>query len=225
MHPCTVEVLGHRTPTFTVCGPPLRARDRRGPRSRLDDPVRGAPRRRTVLAAARRAVPAERDPHPRRRAAADPVRLVPRRRAPRAAVEPRARPRRAGPRRRRAARPRAAHAGTAARGVAAPAAVRRRPGVRRRLVAADPGQGASAARPPRRRRPLARSRRRRRLRGVHLAVPRGVAPGGRALGAVGRAERDDLRRPRHDRRLEHVDRRGSTTSGSSRGGRTTSSAG
>ena len=38
-------------------------------------------------------------------------------------------------------------------------------------------------------------------------------------------ERHDLRRPRHDRRLEHLGRRGSTTSAGSRGGATTSSAG
>ena len=46
-------------------------------------------------------------------------------------------------------------------------------------------------------------RRRRRVRGIHVAVPRVVDARDRALGAVGRAEHDDLRRPRHDRRLEH----------------------
>ena len=102
-----VHGRGARAPDADVhrLRPPLRARDRRGPRARLDDPLRGAPRRRALLAAARRAVPAERDPHPRWRPAADPVRFVPRRRAARAAVVARVRSRRARPRRRRAATP------------------------------------------------------------------------------------------------------------------------
>ena len=44
----------------------------------------------------------------------------------------------------------------------------------------------------------------RRLRGVHPAVPRGVDRPGHPLAAVDRAQRDGVRRPRRDRRLEHL---------------------
>ena len=125
--------------------PPLRAGDRRRSRPRLDDPVRGAPRRRAVLAAADMAFPAERDPHAGRRSISDPVRLVPCRGAARAAVVARVRPRRTCPWRRRAVRPWAADARPDACGVAAPAAARRRSGLRRRFVAGRRGPRSSNA--------------------------------------------------------------------------------
>ena len=68
--PCEVEVLGHTEPTFCVGGHHFGDRDRRRPRARLDEPIRGRARRRAPLARARLRVPAERDPHPRRRRAA-----------------------------------------------------------------------------------------------------------------------------------------------------------
>ena len=66
--PCTVEVLGHRTPTFSVCDHHYALVIVEGLAPGLDDPLRGAPRWRAVLAASDMAVPAERDPHARRRA-------------------------------------------------------------------------------------------------------------------------------------------------------------
>ena len=63
-----------------------------------------------------------------------------------------------------------------------------------------------------------------RLRGVLLAVPRVVVARRRALVLLGRADGDDLRRPRHDRRLEHLGLVGPRHPSSSRGGTTTSSA-
>ncbi len=96
-----------------------------------------------------------------------------------------------------------AHGDAAAGGVARAAGAPRRPGLRRRLVAAREGTDrgpprldARTERPP----PRARVR----LRGVHLALPGVVGLTVGALGALGHAERDDLRRPRHDRRLEHL---------------------
>ena len=197
---------GARVPHADVLGarPSLRTGHDRGPPARIDASVRGPPRRRTVLAATDVAVPPERDPHTRRRAAADPLRVVPRRSTARTSVVAGVRSRRAGARRRRALRPRAAHARPATRRVAAPAALRRRPGLRRRLLTGRPGEGAATSWPPGRRRSHAQSRRRRRLRGVHLVVPRGLVARGRAVDPVGGAQRHDLRRPRHDRRLEHV---------------------
>ena len=59
-----------------------------------------------------------------------------------------------------------------------------------------------ASRRARRRRPAAR--RGRRLRGVHVAVPRELERPGAALAAVDDLQRDDLRRPRRPRRLEHL---------------------
>ena len=47
-------------------------------------------------------------------------------------------------------------------------------------------------------------RRGRRLRGVHGAVPRELVRPGAALAAVDGLQRDDLRRPRRPRRLEHL---------------------
>ena len=44
----------------------------------------------------------------------------------------------------------------------------------------------------------------RRLRGVHAPLPRVVVGPGHPLAALDRADRDDLRRPRRQRRLEHL---------------------
>ena len=78
----------------------------------------------------------------------------------------------------------------------------RRPGLRRRALRADPRVArrrvATPTQPP--------YDAGRELRGVHLAVPRGVERPGRPLAALGRAELDDLRRPRRPRRLEHLAR-------------------
>ena len=62
------------------------------------------------------------------------------------------------------------------------------------------------------------------LRGVRLALPRGVERPRHPLAALDRAERDDLRRPRRDRRLEHLVGLGRRTSAHSRGGTTASPA-
>ena len=107
---CTVEVLGHRASTFTVADHHYALVIVEGLTPGTITPYRGPPRRRDVLAAARRAVPGQRDPHPRWRAAADPVRFVPHRRAARTPVVARVRSRRPGPRRRCRLGPRTADA-------------------------------------------------------------------------------------------------------------------
>ena len=87
------------------------------------------------------------------------------------------------------------------RGVAGPHRDARRPDLRRRHVR-RPCAGSSAAAATR---PGA-ARRGRRLRGVHRALLRGLGQARDPLAPGQPAERDDLRRPRRPRRLEHVPR-------------------
>ena len=153
-------------------------------------------------------VPAERHPHPRRRddADADRVRLLPRRRAARAAAHAaQGRAPATAARSTRCAALALRMARAATRGVAARAAAARRPGLRRRGLARRARVHPLAPRPR-----GAAGRDGRRLRGVHAALPRVVGRAVDPLAALDRAQRDDLRRPRRPRRLEHVDRRGST---------------
>ena len=63
-----------------------------------------------------------------------------------------------------------------------------------------------------------------RLRGVHLAVRRGLERPGRPLAALDDPVVDDLRRPRRPGRLEHLRRRGAARCSRPRGGRSGSSA-
>ncbi len=77
-------------------------------------------------------------------------------------------------------------------------ATRSTPTTRRRRSSTGCG-GPTATRPARRGR-----RRDPGLRGVHVAVPRGLDDAGGALAAVDGADRDAARRPRPPRRLEHV---------------------
>ena len=63
---------------------------------------------------------------------------------------------------------------------------------------------------------------RRGVRGVLLAVPRVVGADAGAVVLLGGAERDDLRRPRHDRRLEHLPVVGTHDPRPARGGPSTS---
>ena len=96
----------------------------------------------------------------------------------------------------------------------------RRPGLRRRDVRGDAARasGPGATSPTRRQGPG------RRLRGVHLALPRVVDRPGRALAAVQRPVVDDLRRPRRARRLEHLARVARGHAAARRGGRSASPA-
>ena len=137
--------------------------------------------------------------YPKRGRAADRVRLLPRGRPERAALHPhqgRGRPR---PRARRAAHPRAADEGLGPRDVARPGADARRPGLRRRDLARDAGVHPLEPRHQR-----AAGRDRADLRGVHPPLPRVVGRAGDPLAAVHGVQRDDLRRPRRARRLEHL---------------------
>ena len=126
-----------RRATFTVARPPLRARDRRGPRAGTRRRTRCALDGSTVWPQPRaRTLPASCDPDARRSGPLPVVvRLVPHRRAARTTVDARARERPARSRRRCAVRPRAADARQATDDVAAPRGVPRRSGVRRRFVA------------------------------------------------------------------------------------------
>ena len=177
---------------------------RRDPRSSNPehDRLRGAPRRRVGWPLPDSACPLH-HPNARRRFRRDAAagRLVPGRRTPRTAVVARSRGRR-----------RKAEASTRCAPTAC-ACWRPRPRSGRDLLvlvgdqvyADDPSPGAGAdpdARKADGRR--APDEHRGRLRGVHLAVPRGLDARGRALDVLGRASDDDLRRPRHDRRLEHL---------------------
>ena len=85
------------------------------------------------------------------------------------------------------------------RAVAGLSAADRRPGLRRRGQPTDAGVHS---RPPRR--IAAAGRGDRRLRGVHAALPGVVERSRHPLAALDRAQRDGLRRPRRDRRLEHL---------------------
>ena len=191
--------------------PPLRDRRDRRARSGLGDTVRGPAGRRARLAG-RHEPAAEPDPDARSGPpAAARVRVVPR--AGDARPRPRHRPRR--PRRvRRAADPRR-------RGrVAQRAPAGRRPGLRGRHVARDAGRNPPAPRPLE-----AAQVRGGGLRGVHPALPRGVERAGHPLALLDRARLDDLRRPRHPRRLEHVGAGGAATCRRPTGGRSGSPAG
>ena len=190
-------------------------------------PVRGA--RSTASDAGRspdESVPAERDPHPRRRAscaccsarAARPPRTSRRGRSS-WQLDP------TRPRRRRAARPRPAHD---------------RP-TRRRVAATSPCSSATRSTPttrrPQTRERIADRRESERRRGPAAAscvddfeeycwlYHESWSPGRRALVLLGRADGDDLRRPRHDRRLEHLRHVGRRHPRAAAGGTTTSSAG
>ena len=74
------------------------------------------------------------------------------------------------------------------------------------IYADDPSPKAQRRMTPASPRPRGGARRhRRRLRGVHAWLYLETwTPDGRAVAAVRRAVDDDLRRPRHDRRLEHL---------------------
>ena len=178
---------------------PLRTGRRRRARGGDHDAVRGPSRRSSSLAAGGHSLPAECHPHPRRRPDLPRARRqLPVGGAARGAVHPPCRRRWTG--RRRAPCQRAPHARPAAGDLARCPRLPRRPGVRRRRLT---GGGASDRTSSRTARCARRGRRR--LRGVHVVVRGVVATGGRAMGDVGRAERDDLRRPRRHRRLEHLD--------------------
>ena len=84
-------------------------------------------------------------------------------------------------------------------GVAGRAPPARRPGLRRRGLAGD---ARVHPQPPRHERAARRAGRR--LRGVHAPLPRVVVGPRHSLAALDRADRDDLRRPRRQRRLEHL---------------------
>ena len=158
--------------------------------------------------------PPQPDPHrvDRVTAGADRVRLLPVRRRRGGAARPPVRRRRAGRLRAEDRRP--------ARGpMAARAGHARRPGVRRRDVAADAGADPAAprhhARARRSRSPTSRS-----TPGSTRVLDR---PRG-ALAAVHRADVDDLRRPRRARRLEHLAVLARRTCRPAAGGRSGSSA-
>ena len=195
--PCEVEILGHRTSTFAIEGHHyalLLADDLEPERSRRTTSVSTA----CSLATGRRP-PAVSRPHPRR-AAARPhrLRLLPHRRPQPTELE--------------SAWPEDVqvlgidaiwtYAKQLQRGeVDWPDACRaaRRPGLRRRRVAGDTRVHQVASRQRR-----AAGRTGRRLRGVHAALPRVVVGAGHSLAALHRTDRDDLRRPRRARRLEHL---------------------
>ena len=174
---------------------PLRARRGRGARAGQRHALRRAGGRRRGVAAHRLAVPAQRDRDPEAgQAAAAGLRLVPHQRAARRGGQPDPRGRRAAcagrPDGRRGRRP-----------LAGPGAVPRRPGLRRRDVGADAGVHRL---PPRHRRAAGRGAQG--LRGVRPPLLAGLDGPGDPVAALDAAERDDLRRPRHPRRLEHLDR-------------------
>src|SRR5919112_739458 len=174
---------------------PLRPRRRRGARAGQRHALRGPPRRRARVA--RGVVPLPAQPHPDAGAARPVphrVRLLPLR-------HPQHRRRRRGHPAGRAGHLRRAAPGAAGGGVARRAGAAGRPGLRRRADAGDPALAVAA---PAATGPAGRPGRR--LRGVHPAL-RGVLerPAG-ALAAVHRPVLDDLRRPRDDRRLEHLRR-------------------
>ena len=161
------------------------------------DAVPRAGRRRPGVAAGRsglRRVPAVGDPHARAgQAAAAGVRLVPGQRVARRGGQ-------CGLRGGRAAGLRAAdgRADRGARPLAGPRGVPRRPGLRRRHQPEDEGVHRLEARPR-----GAAVDRAEGLPGVRTPLPAGLERPGEPLAALDTAQRDDLRRPRHPRRLEH----------------------
>ena len=192
---------------------PLRDRRARRLAGRRMRGVHGPPRRHAGVAAGRQRVSAEPAAHDRPiPPAPGPVRIVP------GGV----RGRRARPDRRRRGRPRGVcptDGDAPARGVAHGPVHARRPGLRRRALAAHPRM---ARRPSRHDQAAVHAGRE--LRGVHPPVPGGVERPGRPLAALGRAELDDLRRPRRPGRLEHVRARGATRCRRRAGGRSGSPA-
>ena len=111
-----------------------------------------------------------------------------------------ARTRTSRPRDRRPAHARRSACARAARALARPALPARRPGLRRRGLARGRARssrpGAAPSEPP--------GERGARLRGVHVALPRELERAGDPLAALDRLDLDDLGRPRHERRLEHL---------------------
>ena len=171
-------------------------------------------RRRAAVARAGVGLPAAGHPDAEaRQAAADGVRLVPGERAPR-------RGRDRGLRRRRAALLRPPHGRRRHGALARPGAVPRRPGLRRRDQRGDAGVHR---RPARHRRAAGGGDQG--LRGVRPPLPDRLERPGQPLAALDAAERDDLRRPRHPRRLEHQLDVAPADGGEARGGTTASSAG
>ena len=127
----------------------------------------------------------------RRQAAADGVRLVPGERAARPGRDRRVR-------RGRAACLRAPHGRRRRRQVARPRALPRRPGLRRRDQRRDAGVHRLPAQPRGAAGGGAQG-----LRGVRPPLRHRLVRPGEPMAAVDAAQRDDLRRPRHPRRLEH----------------------
>ena len=203
--PCEVEVLGRRARTFAVCGHHYALVVHRGPRARRPT----TPTRSRSTATRPGPTPTRRRSRRRPSAPARATTTTCASPSARAAWPmPHERPfiaaqgrRQARPRGRRAVRPRPAHAPAGPRPLARPPALARRPGLRGRDLARrtrvhrrPPADGAQ--RPP--------DRRGRRLRGVHPALLGVVARPGDPVAALDGAQRDDLRRPRRARRLEHV---------------------
>ena len=198
--PCEVEILGQRTPTFTVEGHhyALLLVDDLEPASvtpydvRLDgrlvwppDDGRPAPGR----------------PHARRRAAgAARLRLVPGRRAAADIDSSRPWPDELGAHRGRRALDVRASSSSAARSDWPDALLL----LGDQVYADEVSPETRDVHPWPTRHERAAGRADRRLRGVHAALPRVVVGPGHPLAALDRAERDDLRRPRRQRRLEHL---------------------
>ena len=198
--PCEVEVLGRREPTFAVAGHHYALVRIEGlePGGFYEYEVALDGERRWPAPDSRPA--AERDPHLRRRQAArHRLRLLPRRAAARAALHADQGRGRRRPRARRPPRARRADEPRRPRRVAGAALPARRPGLRRRGLAADPARGSARAATS-----AAPRRGGRRLRGVHLALPRVLERPDDPLAVLDRLDLDGLGRPRHERRLEHL---------------------
>ena len=204
--PAVVEVLGREAQHVPGARASLRARRDRGPRAGLDQPVRGPPRRRSGLAAATTDGPR---PTIHMREGERQARLVfgscrvgaPREPALHALAD-RGSGRASGSTRSgrtrggfRQAKRRGRTACSCSATRSTPTRCRRRPPRSSRRAAA-------------RRRAAGRSGRR--LRGVHAALPRVVVRPGHPLAARDGAVDDDLRRPRSERRLEHLASPGSS---------------
>ena len=127
------------------------------------------------------------------------LRVVPRLGPARAAVHARRRRQQARLRARRAAGPGPAHDARAPRGMARRVVLARGPDLRRRGLGRRPGVHPLAARHQRR-----PGRAGRGLRGVHAPVLGRVERSGNPVAALDRAVGHDLRRPRRERRLEHL---------------------
>ena len=188
--------LGHRADLLRV-RPPLRARRGGGAGPGQRGELRGVDRRRDGLAGAGERLPAQRDPYPGRRrprpAGETDLRLVPgdhpARHHPQAAAGRARRVRPAADGRPRS-RPPGPTCWCCSATRSTPTSPRRR--CRRLLQAAPAAAGERPGRPGGQ------------LRRVHQALPGVLARPGDPLAALHRAERDDLRRPRDHRRLEHL---------------------